>query len=320
MSELQDRWPMLMAIAALGLLALFWSAYRRQRKLAASHRALARRRRETPAAGAQDPASTHVQAQGRARGRQGLATEVAELAGADLPVAELQQWEPTVTRVMTHPERDAWDVLRRALPEYVILAQVPLSRFVKVSSKKSSSQWLRILGSLCADLVVCDMNSQVLAVVEVRPPSTHHNERVRMRHTRLDRILQAARVPLHIWLEGSLPGHVVARKAVLDALVKRNWEEGQDVDADVMRNASAASTVSAMQGWGGLDGLSVDETGTDSVFAQAFGSGPGRFAEADGDSQGGDSTRDQREPPPSTWFDDLDSGSVPLAPLEHSAR
>ena len=58
----------------------------------------------------------------------------------------LTGWPPQATRVMTTPERIAFGTLVRALPEYMILAQVPLSRFLSVPKRNSYSDWLRRLG------------------------------------------------------------------------------------------------------------------------------------------------------------------------------
>src|SRR5687767_6569828 len=77
-------------------------------------------------------------------------------------------WPPTATRVLTTVERQAYDVLRSALPAHMILAQVPLQRFIKVPTRNSYAEWLRRVGHLSADLLVCDRHSQVVAVVEVR--------------------------------------------------------------------------------------------------------------------------------------------------------
>jgi hypothetical protein len=71
-------------------------------------------------------------------------------------------------RVMTTHERQAYELLKRALPGYMVLAQVPLSRFVRVPTRHSYSEWLQRVGPLSADLLVCDTGSRVLAVIDVR--------------------------------------------------------------------------------------------------------------------------------------------------------
>jgi hypothetical protein len=212
----------------------------------------------------------------------------------------LMDWEPVATRVLTTSERDAYHILRKALPDHMIIAQVPVARFIKVPTENPYSEWLRRVGSLCADLVVCDMASQVIAVVEVRQPLSRENERAQRRHARMDRVLQAAHIPVHVWLEGALPGPVVAREAVLGSAL--NNPAGYEDASVARRDAEAAAVVASMQSpVGAMKGLSVDE---DSVAAVDF------HLEQWPDDDSEDAAR--KEPPPSTWFDDLDTGPTPL--------
>jgi hypothetical protein len=113
-------------------------------------------------------------------------------------------WPPEAARVLTVDERQAYDLLRRALPGFLVLAQVPLSRFVRVPTRHSYSDWIQRVGQLSADLLLCDAGSRVLAVIDIR--STQETERSRRRHERLARVLRAAGVRVHVWYEGQLPG------------------------------------------------------------------------------------------------------------------
>lgn len=179
----------------------------------------------------------------------------------------LAAWPPQATRVLTTAEREAFDTLRTALPAHTILAQVPLQRFIKVPTRNSYAEWLRRVGHLSADIVVCDRHSQVIAVVEV-----HSDEplsaRAQRRHDRLAGVLKAAKIPLHIWPASALPTVQAAREAIVPT------------PADDAPTLPAAAIVSAT----------------------------GRTAPAADSSD----TGEVREPPPSTWFDDLETGPVPL--------
>jgi len=112
-------------------------------------------------------------------------------------------WPPEAARVMTTPERKAFEIVRRALPQQVVLSQVPLSRFLRVPTRHSYSQWVSRVGCLNADLVVCDQGSRVLAVIDVRP--AQQSARARQRHERMSRVLRAAHVNVLTWSEASLP-------------------------------------------------------------------------------------------------------------------
>lgn len=192
----------------------------------------------------------------------------------------LMSWAPQATRIMTTSERKAYAALRGGLPEHIILAQVPLARFLKVPTRHSYSEWLRRVGVLCGDLVVCDSSSQVVAVVDIRAPESQENDRARQRHARMDRVLKAAEIPLHIWREDALPNATGARNAIL----------GMPVEAPAGAMATASS--------GGRPPVAV---------RPAVSREPAVAIDDDG--------MEQHDPPSSTWFDEMDSASVPLNPL-----
>jgi hypothetical protein len=130
----------------------------------------------------------------------------------------VQDWPPEPARVMTVQERHSYELLRRALPGYMVLSQVPLSRFVRVPTRHSYTEWLQRVGSLSADLLVCDTGSRVLAVIDVR--ATEESARSRRRHERLGRVLRAAGIRVHVWREGHLPTPAEVRTALAHDLVR----------------------------------------------------------------------------------------------------
>lgn len=112
-------------------------------------------------------------------------------------------WPPTSVRVMTVAERQSYELLKKALPGIMVLAQVPLSRFIRVPTRHSYGEWMQRVGSLSADLLLCDSGSKVLAVVDVR--SAAETDRARRRHDRLARVLKAAGVKVYTWREDEVP-------------------------------------------------------------------------------------------------------------------
>ncbi|MEO8152197.1 MAG: DUF2726 domain-containing protein [Rhizobacter sp.] len=196
----------------------------------------------------------------------------------------LMSWHPQATRIMTTPERKAYAALRGGLPEHIILAQVPLARFLKVPTRHSYAEWLRRVGVMCADIVVCDSVSQVIAVVDIRAPESQENERAKQRHARMDRVLKAAEIPLHVWREDALPNAIGARNAIL----KMQVDTPMSTPAPVSPHASH---------------LPATATGKESAAVVVD-----------------DDNSEQRDPPSSTWFDDLDSARVPLAPAPMPPR
>ena len=121
-------------------------------------------------------------------------------------------WPPEAARVLTIAERQAYDLLRRALPGYLVLAQVPLSRFIRVPSRHSYVDWLQRVGALSADLLLCDAGSRVLAVIDIRSPQ--ESERSRRRHERMTRVLRKAGIHVLTWREDALPTASEVRHAM----------------------------------------------------------------------------------------------------------
>lgn len=192
----------------------------------------------------------------------------------------LQAWQPEAARVMTGAERKAFDVLRQAVPQHMVLAQVPLSRFIRVPQSKSYTQWLQRVGAASADLLVCDTDSRVLAVVDIR--HARESDRARARHERMTRVLKAAGIRVMKWNAESLPTPSEVRTLLLPMLEA-------DGDATAARQLSGTSSKP-------LPLIPVPEIEE-------------MLAEGDAAFEGG-----SMEPVPSTFFDDFDPTPMPATP------
>jgi len=189
-------------------------------------------------------------------------------------------WPPEATRLLTGGERAAHAVLVKALPECRIFPQVSLSRFIRVSRRNSYSEWMSRVGNLSVDFVICDRASLVIAAVALRP--TNESEGAAGRRARVARVLKAAGLKFFIWREESIPTPAAARSQII----------AQTGEPDAAPASAAGATPKASQQSGmGHGKLPVPE-----VLAETADDSP------------------RREPPPSTWFDDLDSGPAPLDP------
>ena len=201
-------------------------------------------------------------------------------------------WEPASTRLLTHLEREAYQVLRKALPNQVILAQVPIARFLKVPTRNSYAEWLRRVGYLCVDLVVCDASSQVLAVVEVRSAKQPDSEGQHRRQQRAEKVLRAAHVLVHVWHEGALPDAASVREAILGPDADSSEAQTVDIAFDSSISPGVLKNVADPDG---LD-FNLDDLGAGLAVKVGIG------------------MPEHRDPPPSTWFDDLEP-TMP-APLD----
>jgi hypothetical protein len=187
-------------------------------------------------------------------------------------------WPPEATRILSTHERTAYLTLARALPEHIVLAQVPLARFIRVPRRHSYSEWLNRVGYLSADLVVCDKATQPLAVVEVH--SSTDSPRSKERHERMARVLKAARIRCVVWMEGAIPTPEKAREQLFP----------QPPGAVTAASPPAAAPpMPAMPARSGLATIPVADT------------------------EEVDDHRPLPEPPSSTWFDELESGPGKLS-------
>ena len=186
-------------------------------------------------------------------------------------------WPPEAARVINRHERQALELLLTAAPGRLVLAQVPLSRFLRVPARHSYADWLQRVGSLNADLLLCDADGRVRLVVDIRAaqetPSSRH------RHERLARVLRAAGIHVCIWREGALPGLAAMRAEIAPLL------------AAIRDSAEPAGTASKP-----MPLIPVPE------MAELLADGDARhFAEFDS----------AMEPVPSGFFDDMEA--APLA-------
>ena len=136
----------------------------------------------------------------------------------------VQDYPPQVVRILSLPERQAYNILRKAVPGHLILAQVPLSRFISVPTRNPYQLWLQRAGRLAVDLLVCDYSSRAVAAVEVR--TADESKRSAKRHQRLVEVLRAAGVQVLEWDEDNLPEVTDARELFI-----QKKEAPQKVDA-----------------------------------------------------------------------------------------
>jgi hypothetical protein len=117
-------------------------------------------------------------------------------------------------------------------------------------------------------------------VVNVQPPADRVSERGRKRQNRMAKALKAARIPMHVWTDNALPSPDTARELLLPQ--RPTTEQGL-----------GTSATTPVAGTGPRE------------------SRPTPFDDSERDSSH-DETIEVREPPPSTWFDEFNSGPTPL--------
>jgi hypothetical protein len=226
----------------------------------------------------------------------------------------LAGWPPEPTRILRSTERLAFSTLKLALPGYLILAQVPLARFLTVPKRNSYAEWMRRLGNQCIDFVVCDVTSQVVAVVEVRPPADQLDEKVRVRLERVARALKAAKIPLHVWNEEKLPTIEAAREKLLPSAPAVPAGMGKR-PVPVPALATAATVVGAAEFSEAAFGDAAMNEARMSDAVVEGGPAVDPFADTDRDWSQGE-VIEVKEPSTTSWFDELDSVTAELPPVE----
>ena len=213
----------------------------------------------------------------------------------------LAAWPPEATRVLRSSERVAFSTLKLALPGYMILAQVPIARFLNVPKRNSYAEWMRRLGSQCVDFVICDVTSQVIAVVEIRPPIEQISDKLRARLDRVERVLEAANIPVHVWNEERLPTIEVAR----DKLLPRTPAVPASMAKKPLVNLQPLTTGAAVV-------MAAEAMVVDAPAAVAA-PATDPFADTDRDWTQGE-VIEVREPSSQTWFDELEESVSPVLP------
>jgi len=208
----------------------------------------------------------------------------------------LAAWPPEPTRILRSQERLAFSTLKLALPGYMILAQVPIARFINVPKRNSYAEWMRRLGSQCVDFVICDVTSQVVAVVEIRPPTEQLGDKLKIRLDRLARVLKSANIPIHVWNEERLPTIEAARAKILP--------DAPAVPASLARKPVPPPVPTP------VDPTAVAES---SVAVAVEGPAVDPFADTDRDWSQGEII-EVGEPAGSTWFDELEESVSPVLP------
>lgn len=123
----------------------------------------------------------------------------------------LPECKPEATRVLTAAERQGLALLKQAAPGHLALAQVPLSRFLRVPPA-----WVPRIASLSADLLLCDSASRVLVVIDIR--TARLSEVARRRHERMSMLLRNAGIKVLNWQDNELPDPSTARRQLLAVL------------------------------------------------------------------------------------------------------
>lgn len=125
-------------------------------------------------------------------------------------------WSPRSDRALSSAEVAAYFRLREALPQHIILPQVQVSRFLRVTTRLSYTAWMRRVGARCVDFAICDESGVVIAVVELEAEPVGGSMGTGAAQ-RKQKVLKAADIPVLYWDRSHLPSSVHIRAMMMAA-------------------------------------------------------------------------------------------------------
>lgn len=112
-----------------------------------------------------------------------------------------KEWALMARPVLNSDERRTLRVLREGLPQYIVLAKLPLVRLCHPRDPQRVRYWYELLGPLHVSFAVCSANGRVLAVVDIE------NGRARSRRVAAIKqaVMEACRIRYLSCLAENLP-------------------------------------------------------------------------------------------------------------------
>jgi len=147
-------------------------------------------------------------------------------------------WPFYARRLMSQPEQVLYHRLVRALPDYIVLAQVQVSRVLGVRRGFKFHEWNNRINRLSYDFVICSKDSSVLAAIELDDKS-HDTESRDRTDSKKDKATQDAGIRIIRWRVSAMPSETAIRDELLSPLGRRH---GGDEPGLVLPNISVDGT------------------------------------------------------------------------------
>lgn len=122
-------------------------------------------------------------------------------------------WPFGFKKPLSRVEQVLYYRLVQTLPELVVLAQVPLSSFLRVRKGRTWNEWFNRISQKSVDFLVCERDFSVVMAIELDDATHHSPDRANSDKTK-DRALTAAGVRLLRWRATALPDVETIRRIV----------------------------------------------------------------------------------------------------------
>ncbi len=127
----------------------------------------------------------------------------------------LEDWPPRTMRPLTPDELRVLRLLRKALPECLLMPQVALARFLTVQQKRSYNQWFGSVGRRCVDFLLCSEQGDVLGVIQLKSSNSKSYSEGTVRKLKA---LEMAQIPVWQMAKDDLPDVQTLRAMVMPEL------------------------------------------------------------------------------------------------------
>jgi len=135
------------------------------------------------------------------------------------------EWPFRVKKPLTKVEQVLYFRLIEALPDLIVLAQVPLAGFLRVRKGQTWHEWHNRISQKSVDYLICERDFRVVMAVELDDASHDSPTRAHADATK-SRALTAAGVTLIRWRTTALPDEAAIRSIVAD--VRDRDHDGRD--------------------------------------------------------------------------------------------
>jgi very-short-patch-repair endonuclease len=150
-------------------------------------------------------------------------------------------WPFSAKKPLSRVEQVLYYRLVQTLPDLTVLAQVPMSSFLRVRKGRTWNEWFNRISRKSVDFLVCERDFTIVMAVEL-DDATHDEPGREMSDKTKTRALTAAGVPLIRWRAHALPDVATIRRIVDDI---RDYD-GQ-LDAAVVARIEPALHVSRVE-------------------------------------------------------------------------
>jgi hypothetical protein len=148
----------------------------------------------------------------------GIALVVLRAKGSD--AKSRGPWPFSLRRPLTEPEQVLYFRLHQALPDYMVLAQVGLSRFLAVRRGHNARDWYNRISRMSVDFLVCTKDASVVAAIELDDASHQQQDRANA-DAKKELALKAAGVRLVRWKVGAMPDEAAIQMSIATATTTR---------------------------------------------------------------------------------------------------